>query len=124
MAIIRGDPSDGLPGLRGLGEKTAVRLVAAHGSIDEIEAWAARTQGQAASAVRGGREYLAAMRLVVPVACDLELSMTAPHPPDRERLAALATEHRIEGPVERLLAALDAALAAADTSPRVGVPGR
>lgn len=124
MAIIRGDPSDGLPGLRGLGEKTAVRLVAAHGSLDAIEAWASQTQGQAASAVRAGREYLSAMRLVVPVACDLELSMTAPHPPERERLAALAAEHRIEGPVERLLAALDAAPAAAEDSPGVGAPAR
>jgi 5'-3' exonuclease len=107
MAIIRGDPSDGLPGLRGLGEKTAVRLVAEHGSLDAVEVWAAQAPGQAAGAVRTGRAYLEAMRIVVPVVRDLELSQTAPHPPDRARLARLATEHGIDAPIERLLAALD-----------------
>ncbi len=36
LSILRGDPSDGLPGVRGIGEKTAAALVAAFGGIDGI----------------------------------------------------------------------------------------
>src|SRR3954447_3931564 len=36
FAILRGDPSDGLPGVRGVGEKTARALVQTYGSLDEL----------------------------------------------------------------------------------------
>jgi 5'-3' exonuclease len=36
FAILRGDPSDGLPGVRGVGEKTARDLIQAFGSIDGV----------------------------------------------------------------------------------------
>lgn len=36
LAILRGDPSDGLPGVRGVGEKTAVALVSEFGGIEQI----------------------------------------------------------------------------------------
>ncbi|MFZ8909240.1 MAG: 5'-3' exonuclease [Candidatus Nanopelagicales bacterium] len=36
LAILRGDPSDGLPGAKGIGEKTAVALIQAFGSLDGI----------------------------------------------------------------------------------------
>jgi 5'-3' exonuclease len=36
LAVLRGDPSDGLPGVPGIGAKTAVTLVAAFGSVDGI----------------------------------------------------------------------------------------
>ena len=41
LAILRGDPSDGLPGVRGVGEKTAAALVSAFGDVDGIIAAAA-----------------------------------------------------------------------------------
>src|SRR2546428_8683696 len=36
FALLRGDPSDGLPGVPGIGEKTAARLIAAHGSLANV----------------------------------------------------------------------------------------
>ena len=36
LAVLRGDPSDGLPGVPGIGAKTAVSLVTAFGSVDEV----------------------------------------------------------------------------------------
>ena len=50
--------------------------------------------------------YIEAMRKVAAVATDVDYRISDPHPPDRDRLATLATEHAIEGPVERMLAAM------------------
>lgn len=36
LAILRGDPSDGLPGVRGIGEKTAAALVSTFGDVEAI----------------------------------------------------------------------------------------
>lgn len=36
LAILRGDPSDGLPGARGIGDKTAQALVSAYGDLHDI----------------------------------------------------------------------------------------
>ena len=41
LAILRGDPSDGLPGVRGIGDKTAAALVGAFGDVEAIIAAAA-----------------------------------------------------------------------------------
>jgi len=49
------------------------------------------------------------MRQVAAVATDVDYRISDPHPPDRERLAALATANAIEGPVERMLAAMEQA---------------
>lgn len=38
LALLRGDPSDGLPGVPGVGEKTAAKLLAAHGDLAGIMA--------------------------------------------------------------------------------------
>jgi hypothetical protein len=47
------------------------------------------------------------MRRVVPVATDVAYQTSDPHPPDQALLAALAEGHNLDGPVKRLLAALD-----------------
>jgi hypothetical protein len=47
------------------------------------------------------------MRKVAAVATDVDYRISDPHPPDRPRLAALASAHAIEGPVDRMLAALE-----------------
>jgi 5'-3' exonuclease len=111
LAILRGDPSDGLPGVAGVGEKTAARLVGDHPDLDALLAAAAsgRLAQRVAAAVTQSADYLQAMRKVVPVATDVDYQISRPHPPDRSRLATLARNHAIEGPVERMLAALETA---------------
>jgi len=114
FAMLRGDPSDGLPGVRGVGEVTARALVNAYGSLDEIlkEARAPRRRpgplqgaGALVSKLRAAEEYLDAMRRVVPIRTDVEVTWSTAEP-DPERTRALAREHRLVGPVERLGRAL------------------
>jgi 5'-3' exonuclease len=107
LAILRGDPSDGLPGVAGVGEKTAARLVAAYPDLDALLADRERLSPRLADALGRSADYLAAMRRVVPVATEVDYQESPAGPPDRERLEALGRRHGLESPVQRLLAALD-----------------
>jgi 5'-3' exonuclease len=108
-AILRGDPSDGLPGLPGVGPKTAARLVTEFGGLDQLLAARDRLPPRVAAALDANRAYLAAMRTVVPLPRDVAWTASGAHQPDRDALGALAEKHAIDGPVERLLAAMEAA---------------
>ncbi|MDT5224953.1 MAG: hypothetical protein QOG19_2360, partial [Mycobacterium sp.] len=52
LALLRGDPSDGLPGVPGVGEKTAATLLAEHGSLDQIVAAADDSKSRMAKGLR------------------------------------------------------------------------
>lgn len=113
-ALLRGDPSDGLPGVAGIGEKTAAQLVSRYGSLDGIlAALDAGDRGLTPALARklaAGRDYLAAARRVVPPCADvplvpfaLDLPTATAHP---RTLARLAAEHGLQSPVERFVRAL------------------
>lgn len=112
FALLRGDPSDGLPGVAGIGEKTAAKLVAEYGSLDAI----LRATGLAPAVARrleAGRDYLAAARRVVPPVTDVPLpsiTLALPRSPaDPDTLAALARTHGLESPLRRVEQALASA---------------
>jgi 5'-3' exonuclease len=76
FAVMRGDPSDGLPGVAGIGEKTAVTLLTSWGDLSGIIA-AASDAGTAMSAtirsnILAATDYLAVAPKVVEVVPDLE----------------------------------------------------
>jgi len=116
FAILRGDPSDGLPGVQGVGEKTARALVHEYPTIDALvaDANAPRRTGRMlqrsprlCGRIRGAAEYLAAMREVVPIRTNLEVRTWKEDRDDR--LAdELAERYRLTGPVGRLRRALEA----------------
>jgi 5'-3' exonuclease len=105
FAILRGDPSDGLPGLAGVGPKTAASLLSAHGSLQALLD-ATDVSPRVRAALDAQRDYLVAMQTVVPVALDAPVTVTDAGPPDHERLAELAREHALRGSVDRLEAAM------------------
>jgi 5'-3' exonuclease len=114
-ATLRGDASDGLPGVKGIGDKTAAALISRFGSLAGIRAalasgsWDGFPAGSRAK-VQMAEDYLAVAEPVVRVVTDVELPPHDPavpaEPADPARVAELAAHWGLEGVVGRLLAAL------------------
>ena len=96
LALV-GDSSDNIPGVKGVGDKTALELLRAYGDLDTIIARAAEIPGKRArEAVQQHADLarlsrtLVTIRRDVPVTLDLEQLRV--QPPDSARLAQLFTE--------------------------------
>jgi 5'-3' exonuclease len=117
-ATLRGDPSDGLPGVPGVGEKTAAALVRSYGSLPEILAAVADPGSGISPTVRrrlaAASDYLSVAPAVVRVARDVpvpDLVTRLPKQPrDPDTLVALSDRWNLDGPLNRVLAALSSAL--------------
>ncbi|HYH27927.1 MAG TPA: 5'-3' exonuclease H3TH domain-containing protein, partial [Actinomycetota bacterium] len=117
FAILRGDPSDALPGVQGVGEKTARALVLAYPSLEDLTRDAAGERRSRAilkrspslrARIAGAAGYIEAMREVVPIRTDLEVEIVRPQRDDG-KLDPLASRLRLTGPVRRLREALASA---------------
>lgn len=115
FAAMRGDTSDGLPGVAGIGEKTAAGLLQAFVDLDGIREAAASGAAGMSAGVRAkltaASGYLDVAPRVVEVVRDLKLPPfdATLHPVDgerRARLEELATEWNLGGSVARVLTAL------------------
>jgi 5'-3' exonuclease len=117
FAVLRGDPSDGLPGVAGVGAKTAAALINEFGDLAGIRAAVARTvvpkpplTAAVLKKMLAAADYLDAAPVVVAVACDIDLPPvegTLPRTPaDPAALAGLAAAHGLESSLGRLGAAL------------------
>ncbi|MET9510546.1 5'-3' exonuclease [Streptomyces flavidovirens] len=114
LALLRGDPSDGLPGVPGIGEKTAAKLLAAYGDLAGIMAAVDDPVSGLTPSQRkrldGARDYLAVAPKVVRVASDVPLPDFDPalpsEPLDPAALDELAARWGLGGSLERLLTTL------------------
>lgn len=110
FAVLRGDPSDGLPGVRGIGEKSAVSLLSKYGSLDAIMAAArAEERGTLLDKVRRDLDYVERAVQVVTIASDLPLpdeDLTRPRGEPDEAVYAEAESHGLTGAVRRLVKSL------------------
>ncbi len=109
FAILRGDPSDNLPGVPGIGEKTAARMIAQYGSLTQL--LRARTvPAPVARRLAAAHAYLAAARRVVAPVATVPLPRVSLRLPTEVGngclLARAAREHRLEGAITRLRQAL------------------
>lgn len=112
FAILRGDPSDGLPGVRGIGERTAASLIATYGSLEGV----IREAGGGAltrplAKVAASLDYLERAARVVRIAADAPIGrvdVRLPRCPPDPSLGERAERLGLAGPVERLLSAIGA----------------
>jgi len=117
LALMRGDPSDGLPGVPGVGEKTAATLLAQHGSLEAILAAAHDPNSKMSRAYRAkllaATDYIEAAGPVVRVVSDADVTLSTPsdtlplvaeHP---RKVVKLAEQYGVTSSIGRLQKALD-----------------
>ncbi len=117
LALLRGDPSDGLPGVPGVGEKTAATLLAQYGSLDSVLSAAQDPKSKLSKAYRkkllAATDYIEAARPVVAVSTDCKvnfstssdaLPLAAEHP---RKVVKLAETYGVTSSIGRLQKALD-----------------
>lgn len=115
LAVLRGDPSDGLPGVPGIGEKTAAALVTRWGGLGGLLAAAADPASDLAPGVRRklgqASDYLAAAPRAVYVVRDVPvppLDLHGSGVPDPDRVVALADRWGLRSSLARAVTALAA----------------
>lgn len=114
MAVLRGDTSDGLPGVAGIGEKTAAKLITTYGTLEAIRA--AIDEGDPAlkgaqrARLEAAADYLDAAPQVVAVAKDAavpDVDLAAPSAvADPTLMSRLAVEHGLTSSFDRVISAL------------------
>jgi 5'-3' exonuclease len=104
FAILRGDPSDGLPGLKGVGAVTAAGMIRRYGDIDGLLRDRPLSEAD--------RKYLESAMSVVPPVDDLPITLPAgrrgAYPADEAAMQALARQHGVRESCARLLTAVGA----------------
>ena len=104
---LAGDASDNIPGIRGVGEKTAAALLAQYGSVEEIVAHAAEIKGKLGEKIAAGADdariskFLTTIRRDVPLEVDWDAF--ARRPLDVEKVAAVCAKYELGRLAKRLL---------------------
>jgi 5'-3' exonuclease len=114
FAALRGDPSDGLPGVNGIGEKTATTLLQRFDTMAGLRAAVEDPDSNIAPSprrkLRDAADYLEVAPTVVAVARDIDLGpldLTLPlTPKDPQRLVELSQQWNLESPIARLVEVL------------------
>jgi 5'-3' exonuclease len=114
FAALRGDPSDGLPGVAGIGEKTAATMLQRFGTMAGLRAAVEDPDSDIAPSprrkLREAAGYLEVAPTVVEVARSIDLGkpdLTLPlTPADPDRLVELSRRWSLDSPVARLVEAL------------------
>jgi DNA polymerase-1 len=102
---LRGDPSDKLPGAKGVGPKTASELLRRYGSLEGVIAAAAELTPRQRESIGEHADELRSYREVATMRRDVPLPALPDRPFDQERAVAWCLERGISGLAKRLSAA-------------------
>ena len=75
FAALRGDPSDNLPGVPGVGEKTAARLITTYGDLDNIYAHVDELTPRLRESLVAGEDAVRSNAKAIPLVRDLPISL-------------------------------------------------
>ena len=114
FAMIRGDSSDGLPGIRGIGEKGAANIANQFSTLSEVMKAAAtgdeRLTPNLCKKLLASKDYAAIAHKLVSCATDIalpQMSIDLPgKPKSMEKIAALKEEHGLGPSIDRIVSAL------------------
>lgn len=114
FAMFRGDPSDGLPGVKGIGVKGAAHIANHFHSIEDVISAAEENHSSLTPAltkrILAGRDYLAIAPTLVQCAKDISLpnvSLSLPrYPKDMKVIREMQEKYALGASVDRLVAAL------------------
>ncbi|HEX4746995.1 MAG TPA: DNA polymerase I [Gaiellaceae bacterium] len=113
---LKGDTSDNIPGIPGIGDKTAGQLVAQYGSLEGVVEHAAELSPARSKAISENAEQAAASKLLATMRRDLDLGVDPAElvlqPPDRSELKEIFRRFEFRGLLGRV-DTLDEALPAA-----------
>ena len=99
---LRGDPSDGIPGAKGVGEKTAAELLSRHGSLEAVlDAAVSEPRKRLRTSLLGSRDELLAFKRIATLQ-DAEVELPAGRPTDWRGAAAAARGLGMNRLAERL----------------------
>lgn len=107
MLGLMGDSSDNIPGCPGVGEKTAQKLVAEFGSIENLLAHTDQLKGALKTKVEANREmitfskFLATIKVDVPI--KLDMTTLVREEPDEEKLRKIFEELEFRTLIDRVL---------------------
>jgi 5'-3' exonuclease len=115
MSVLRGDTSDGLPGVKGIGDKTAAQLIGTYGSLarlrEAVDSGDPAIRGARRANLEAASDYLDVAPRVVRVARDApvdDVDLALPTAvADVRLLSELASTYGITNPLNRVLAALE-----------------
>jgi DNA polymerase I len=114
---LKGDTSDNIPGIPGIGDKTAGQLVSQYGSLEEVVEHAVELSPARSKAIAENAEQAAASKLLATMRRDLELGADPAtfvlQPPDRSELKEIFRRFEFRGLLGRI-DTLDEALPAAE----------
>ncbi len=117
---LKGDTSDNIPGIPGIGDKTAGQLIAQYGSLEEVLAHAGELSPARSKAVAENADQARASKLLATMRRDLELGVDpgelVSRPPDRSQLKEIFRRFEFRALLGRV-DALDEALPAAERVP-------
>ena len=114
---LKGDTSDNIPGIPGIGDKTASQLVAQYGSLESVLEHAGELSPARSRAISENEEQARMSKLLATMRRDLELGVDpadlVSRPPDRSQLKEIFRRFEFRGLLSRV-DTLDEALPAAE----------
>ena len=104
---LAGDASDNIPGVRGVGEKTATLLLAQYGTVENLVEHASELKGKLAEKVAAGAEDARTSKFLTTIRTDVPLEISfddfACREPDAEKLRAVCTKFELNALARRFL---------------------
>src|ERR1035438_8084568 len=106
VLALMGDASDNIPGVAGIGEKTAMKLIAQFGTVENLLAHAGELTGRVKQTLETNRESALLSKRLATIICDtpcgVELDALKVQPPDEEKLKGLLVEFEFNSIGRRL----------------------